>query len=67
MPRRAFVKAPLLIAYVNASVEAEAWRILARYDTAGFSFTDCISFAVMQSLGIKKVFHIRRALRHVGI
>jgi predicted nucleic acid-binding protein len=46
----------LAVVYSTSSIELAAWEIFARYDTAGFSFTDCVSFAVMQSLGIKKAF-----------
>lgn len=42
--------------FTTPDIERAAWDILARYDTAGFSFTDCVSFAVVQSLGIKKAF-----------
>jgi len=44
------------LVYSDPDLERLAWDIFARYDTAGFSFTDCVSFAAMQSLGIKKAF-----------
>lgn len=46
----------LVVIYSSPSIERAAWDIFARYDTAGFSFTDCVSFAVMQALDIKKAF-----------
>jgi uncharacterized protein len=46
----------LVVVYTDPQIERIAWDIFARYDTAGFSFTDCVSFAVMQSLDIKKAF-----------
>lgn len=46
----------LIVLYSTPEIERAAWDILARYDNAGFSFTDCVSFAAMQSLGIKKAF-----------
>ena len=46
----------LVVVYSTPDIERNAWDILARYDTAGFSFTDCVSFAVMQTLWIKKAF-----------
>jgi predicted nucleic acid-binding protein len=45
-----------LVVYSTPRVEQAAWDIIAKYDTAGFSFTDCVSFAVMQALGIKTAF-----------
>ena len=46
----------LRVVYSTPEIERVAWDVFARYDSAGFSFTDCVSFAVMQSLGIKKAF-----------
>ena len=46
----------LVVVYSTPDIESLAWDIFARHDTAGFSFTDCVSFAVMQMLGIKKAF-----------
>jgi uncharacterized protein len=46
----------LTVLYSTPVIESVAWDIFAKYDTAGFSFTDCVSFAVMQMLGIRKAF-----------
>ncbi|MCL5102856.1 MAG: PIN domain-containing protein [Armatimonadetes bacterium] len=45
-----------VLIFSSPLIEQEAARIFAKYDTAGFSFTDCVSFAVMQALGMKQVF-----------
>jgi hypothetical protein len=42
--------------YSTPSLERRAWEIFAKYDTARFSFTDCVSFAVMEALSIKQAF-----------
>jgi predicted nucleic acid-binding protein len=55
-----------LIIYSTPSIEQAAWDILAKYDTAGFSFTDCVSFAVMQALGISKAFAFDRHFDMLG-
>ena len=46
----------LVVLYSTPETESAAWDIFARYDTAGFSFTDCVSFVVMEALGIRKAF-----------
>lgn len=46
----------LIVLYASPAIEHAAWDISGRYETAGFSFTDCVSFAAMQALGIKKAF-----------
>jgi predicted nucleic acid-binding protein len=44
--------ADLEVVYVDATLEAAAWRLSMRYDDKAFSFVDCISFAIMQQRGI---------------
>lgn len=54
------------IVYSSPHIEQAAWDILAKYDTAGFSFTDCVSFAVMQALGISTAFAFDRHFDVLG-
>jgi predicted nucleic acid-binding protein len=42
--------------YADATLEAEADKILRRYADQDFSLTDAVSFAVMQQLGITEAF-----------
>jgi len=42
----------LRVVHVTQELEQTAWRIFERYSDKYFSFTDCTSFVVMQSLGI---------------
>lgn len=46
----------LFVVYATPDLERLAWQIFEKYDTAGFSFTDCVSFAAMETLGIKQAF-----------
>ena len=46
----------LVLIYSTPRVERLAWDVLAQYDTAGFTFTDCTSFAVMRILSISRAF-----------
>jgi predicted nucleic acid-binding protein len=42
--------------YVDQEVEAAAWSWFVRYDDHELSFTDCVSFAVMQMRAIRVAF-----------
>jgi uncharacterized protein len=46
----------LVVVYSDPALERRAWDIFEKYDSAGFSFTDCVSFAVMEALSIRKAF-----------
>jgi predicted nucleic acid-binding protein len=46
----------LLIIYSSPEIENEAWNLFRKYDTTGFSFTDCVSFALMQAMNIRQSF-----------
>jgi predicted nucleic acid-binding protein len=50
------VNSRLIVVYSVPLIENHAWNIFNKYDTVGFSFTDCVSFAVMELLGIQKAF-----------
>lgn len=44
------------IVHTDAQLEVEAKRILRQYDDQDFSFTDAVSFALMQERGITEAF-----------
>jgi hypothetical protein len=46
----------LLVLYSTPEIERRAWEIFGKYDTARFSYTDCVSFAVMQMLSLSQAF-----------
>lgn len=47
---------PMRVVHSSPSDEQRAWEMFETCDTAGFSFTDCVSFAVMERLGISRAF-----------
>ena len=46
----------IYLVYSTPDLERRSWEIFGKYDTAGFSFTDCVSFAVMEALSIRQAF-----------
>lgn len=44
------------IATITGTDEDNAWEIFLQYEEAGFSYTDCSSFAVMERLKIDTAF-----------
>lgn len=46
----------LKIIHISEEIEKEAWKIFKNYKDKDFSFTDCISFVVMQKEGINEAF-----------
>lgn len=52
------LRASEIIRYVRITKELEdkAWEIAVKYKDKSFSFTDCTSFVVMESLSIREAF-----------
>lgn len=48
--------AGFILVYSSPEIEQKAWNIFRRYNTSGFTFTDCTSFAVMSILSITQAF-----------
>jgi uncharacterized protein len=55
-----------VVVRVRATDEASAKQILFRYDDKDFSFTDAISFVVMERLGIRTAFTFDRHFAQYG-
>lgn len=53
------------VARVLAQDETEAWKWFVK-DWSKLSFTDCVSFAVMERLGLKEVFAFDRHFEKAG-
>jgi len=54
------------IIYPDAALQSEAWDLFARWAGAGANAVDCLSFAIMRQLGIRKAFTFDRHFRSVG-
>lgn len=46
----------LRVIYSSQELERRAWEIFNGYETAGFTFTDCVSFAAMELASCKRAF-----------
>lgn len=51
---------------VDEPIRRKAWDIFQRYDDKDFSFVDCTSFAIMESLGLKMAFAFDRHFAQYG-
>ncbi len=47
---------PISLLYADASMDGEAWRFFTQHGASGATYTDCVSFAVMAMLGLKRAF-----------
>ena len=54
------------IAVVTNGDEEKAWEIFLKYKDAGFSYTDCTSFAVMRRLKIDTAFAFDEHFKILG-
>lgn len=52
--------------WVGASDFANGWSIFERYNDKGWSFTDCVSFAVMRRAGIHQAIAFDEHFRQLG-
>lgn len=56
----------LRIEHVTPELLEQAWRIFKRFGDHEFSFTDCASFALMESLQLNTAFAFDRHFREYG-
>ena len=54
------------IAQVSREIEEKALDLFEMYDDKDFSFTDCVSFVVMQEMGIKEAFAFDHHFNQIG-
>ena len=54
------------ILYPDAGIQAEAWELFARWGSAGGNAVDCVSFAVMRRLSIRRAFTFDEHFRVAG-
>ncbi len=56
----------LRILWVERDVESEGWKIFRTHKDKGYSFTDCTSFALMETQAIKNAFTFDNHFRQHG-
>ena len=54
------------IVYPDAVMQSEGWDLFARWGPAGANAVDCVSFAVMRKLSIRKAFTFDEHFRTAG-
>ena len=54
------------LVWVSQNDVAEAWRVFREFQDKQWSFTDCVSRAVMQRLGIDRAFAFDEHFRQFG-
>jgi len=52
---------------VDIEIETDAWRLFKTFSDEEYSFTDCTSFALMQSHAIKTAFTFDNHFRQHGL
>ena len=55
------------VLWVDIEIETDAWRLFKTFSDEEYSFTDCTSFALMQSHAIKTAFTFDNHFRQHGL
>ena len=64
--REARLSHDVSIVYPDAVMQSEGWDLFARWGPAGANAVDCVSFAVMRKLAIRKAFTFDEHFRTAG-
>ena len=64
--KEAFAESAFVIHYLRRSEVLEAWNVFRKFSDKGWSFTDCTSKVVMESLGIQTAFSFDQHFRQFG-
>ncbi|MGA3072475.1 MAG: PIN domain-containing protein [Bryobacteraceae bacterium] len=64
--REARLSHDVSIVYPDAVMQSEGWNLFARWGPAGANAIDCVSFAVMRKLSIRKAFTFDEHFRTAG-
>jgi predicted nucleic acid-binding protein len=56
----------LRIIYPDAALQSLAWDLFSRYGAAGANAVDCVSFAIMREMQIKKAFTFDAHFQEAG-
>ena len=64
--REARLNPHVLIIYPDAAIQSDAWDLFARWGPAGANAVDCVSFAIMRRLAIRKAFTFDEHFRTAG-
>jgi predicted nucleic acid-binding protein len=64
--REARLSPDISIVYPDAAMQSEGWDLFARWGPAGANAIDCVSFAVMRKMSIRKAFTFDEHFRTAG-
>ena len=64
--RKARMNLDLMLIYIDAALQSEAWELYIRYAGAGANAVDCTSFAVMRRFNIKRAFTFDQHFKKAG-
>jgi uncharacterized protein len=64
--REARLSESVSIIYPDAAMQSDGWDLFARWGPAGANAIDCVSFAVMRKLAIRKAFTFDDHFRAAG-